>query len=212
MHNLALSFGGKSWRTSLLPALCDTENIFLNDWIQEFNVRLTGDFFTILAQITCIKKPKGGCPGSVPQGRARQDGQMSQEVAVAAPTTATADKASGHVLVPCKPAPFALCVSMNCQLPLNMGNNFFNTRKPHPCSPAYIQLCHRVSVIRYQVLSFSFSCCILAMYRYIQRKCFWGRRVVVVRVFLICESFEMRGLELEMLLEVPPTYISGQPR
>lgn len=30
-HNLALCSGGKSWRAGFLPALCGTENVFLND-------------------------------------------------------------------------------------------------------------------------------------------------------------------------------------
>lgn len=87
----------------------------------EFNVRPGG--FMVLAQIICIKKPKGVCPVSVPKGRARQEKiKMSQEVGVSALGVATADKASGHVLVPCKPSPLATCVSVNCQLSLNMGN------------------------------------------------------------------------------------------
>lgn len=69
----------------------------------------------VLAQITCIMKSKDGCPGLVPKGRARQeDVKMSQEVGVSALGIATADRASGHMLVQCKLAPLTLCVSMNC--------------------------------------------------------------------------------------------------
>lgn len=41
-HNLALGSGGKSWRTGSPPALCDTENVFLNEQIQGFNVEHMG--------------------------------------------------------------------------------------------------------------------------------------------------------------------------
>lgn len=76
-----------------------------------------------------------------------------------------------------------------------------------------VQLCRKRSVIHYLVLSFSLPRYILAMYRYTQRKSFWGRVVVVVvKVFLICESFETRRLEAEMLSEAPPTHIAGQLR
>lgn len=65
--------------------------------------------------------------------------------------------------------------------------NFYNTRKPHSCTPVYIQLRHIWNVINFQVLCFLLS--ILVLYRYIQRKCFWVRGLV--RVFLIYESLEM---------------------
>lgn len=62
--NLALGSGGKSWRTGLLPTLCDTKSVFLNEWPQGFSVGHTG--FMVLAQPSCIKKLKCGIP-SAPQ-------------------------------------------------------------------------------------------------------------------------------------------------
>ena len=164
----------------------------------------------VLAQMTCIKKPKGGCPGSVPKGTARrQDGKMSQEVGVSALGIAAADSASGHVLVPCNPAPLALCVSMNCQLPLNMGNATTLT----PGNPI-LALSQALPYAKCNTLSgtffISFTLYTGDVQAYPEKVLLggWG----VVRVFLICESCEMRRLVVEMLLEVPPTYIAGQPR
>lgn len=95
----------------------------ISSWMTEFEFNVRPGGFMVLAQIICIKKPKGVCPVSVPKGRARQENvKMSQEVGVSALGVATADKASGHVLVLCKPSPLATCVSVNCQLSLNMGN------------------------------------------------------------------------------------------
>lgn len=51
-QNLALGSGGKSWRPGFLPALCDTENAFLNDWIQGFNVGHMG-FYGLGPALQC---------------------------------------------------------------------------------------------------------------------------------------------------------------
>jgi len=52
---------------------------------------------------------------------------MSQEVGVSALGIATPDGTFAHVLLLCKPLPLAVCVFMNRQLLLQVGNATFLT-------------------------------------------------------------------------------------
>lgn len=112
-HSLALSSGGKSWRTDFLPTLCD--KVFLNEGIERFNVGHVG-FFGLYEGL------QGGF-------RARhRTGKMSQGAGVSALGTATAERASACGLVPSQ-LPLSMSISMSCTQEMPLW-----ARKPCPCS------------------------------------------------------------------------------
>lgn len=165
----------------------------------------------VLAQITCIMKSRTGCPGSVPKGRARQeDGKMSQEVGVSALGIATADRASGHVLVQCKPGPLTLCVSMNYHHWIWETKLLQHQETLSLHSHVYPALPYA----KCNVLSGIFFIFFHSIY-------WWCMGTSRESAFGGLGSggkgfpdlwVENSGLEVEILSEIPPPYIGGQPR
>lgn len=100
----------------------------------------------------------------------------------------------GETCLPCaNPTPCPVCLH-DLSVTIKYGKcNFYNTRKPHSCTPVYIQLHHMWNVINYQVLSVFYSLYWWCTGTSRESAFEWGGWWV----FLIYES-------LEMLSEVPP--------